>query len=474
MSVFTDAMTTKDVLTENGMPTHSTSGKALVDLFFSQGASRNRDDKDIIRMFVRAFGENRELAMRSLFYARDIRGGQGERRFFRVVFRWVAENYPDIARKNISCIPEYGRWDDVLHVSVGTPIQDSALDFYENALVYEENGLAGKWAPREGKATHDLYKALRDHMGVTPKQYRKLVVGLSDTVEDKMCANQWGEINYNHVPSQAARIYSDAFLRHDRKRYASYLKAIQDPDRDDVKINANAIFPHEVAKKAITGRVFSSQRQRINAQWDSLPNYVPEGQQVIPVCDVSGSMNGTPMNVSVALGLYLAQRNKGPYRNEVVTFSRTPQFHSLKSDNVVDQLQEIRRIDWSMNTDFELLFKIILERAKENNLSDEDLPSKIIVFSDMQFDRARRGANKTGFEMVSDMYEKSQYTMPQLIFWNLRDSHGKPVKYHETGTALVSGFSPSIMTHVLSTENMTPSAIVLKTLQDSRYDCVTV
>lgn len=480
---FADAMTTKDTTTENDMPAHSTSGEELVDYYFSMGAARNKSESEIRSMFSKAYNSSPLEAVRALFYNRDIRGGQGERRSFRVAYRYLAETDPEVARKNLEHIPEYGRWDDVLEVSIGTPIEEKALSLYEEALIEDEDVLAAKWAPREGKSDHDFYVVLRDYMGLSPKEYRKLVAGLSDTVEDKMCNNKWEEIDFNQVPSQAINIYRNAFYEHQEDRFSNWVDSLYDEESDN-EINADAIYPHEIVRKYLNNTVgFGSnkrvsldkkERDMLQAQWNELPDYMPKGQKAIPVCDVSGSMSGLPMEVSISLGLYISERNEGPFKDQVITFSHDPKFFEINADRLKDRVTQLEKMDWAGNTDLERTVELVLEQAKKHDLDEEKMPNTIIILSDMQFDRCAKEPSDTALEMIERMYDEAGYEVPSIVFWNLRDSSGKPVKFSDSGVALVSGFSPSILERVLSGKKLTPISVVIDTVNSERYQNISL
>lgn len=474
MTDFITALTTDDVLTENGMPTHSSAGNAVVDLFFKMGGARALDDATLRRLFAQAFGEDALLATKASFYARDVRGGQGERRAFRVFFKYLCEVAPNVASANLPNVPFYGRWDD-LFVAIGTPVEKTALDVYASGLAAGDK-LAAKWAPREGKRTHDLANVLRRHMKLSWQDYRKLLAGNTSVVENHMCAREWAAINYSHVPSGAIKKYRKAFYKRDQERYAGWVAELQkspEARTEGVKVNAAAIFPHDIVR-AVMQHGSTTERQALEAQWAALPNYMPAGRKVLPVCDVSGSMSGQPMEVCVALGLYCAERNIGPFQNAVMTFSAEPQLHVVTATDLPSRVHQVMSANWDMNTNLEAMFRLVLEKAQAAELVADAMPETILIFSDMQFDSCVRSPSDNALTMIDRMYAAAGYTRPNVVFWNLRTSSGVPVKHTEQGTALVSGFSPSILKQVLSGDNLTPLSVVLKTLNSERYDRVIV
>lgn len=470
-SALVGAIENTNTYTENGMPTPATSGRDVLDMFFKYGAARQLSDTDTLNFFVRAFAENKRLATKCLFYNRDVRSGQGERRSFRLGFRWLAQNHTMLAEKLLPFVPFYGRWDDVLLTTVGTPTELAALNFYADAL-HNGDALAAKWAPRENKKNGNIAKKLALLMDISPKMYRKMVATLSNTVEDYMCSRRWETINYSHVPSIAANRYRKAFLRNDESRYKEYLTELAKPVSErkaGVKVNADVIFPHNIVEKFMSrySRPSTEESVLLQAQWDALPEYVPQDNNTLAVVDVSGSMTGEPMNVAVALGLYLSERLDGPFKDTFVTFSTNPTLQRVHG-TLANRVDQTVRSQWSMSTNLEKVFRLILNTARSNNLPQSELPSTLIIFSDMQFNACVRNPSNTAMEMIRSEYARAGYQVPNVVFWNLRASNGTPVRFDENGTAMVSGFSPSTMKHILS-GRMNPMEQMREVLESDRY-----
>lgn len=472
-----DALRQEDRLTENGMATNSTSLNANVDLFYNIGAMRGQERPRLIQMFSAAFGEDPLTAMKILFWSRDVRGGAGERQIFRDIAQYLANTKSEVLEKNLHLIPEYGRWDDLL-VFQGTLLQDAAFDLIQDALLKDQNGLCAKWMPRKGMTS----VVLRDHMGLTPKLYRKVLVTLTNVVEQQMCAKEWNQIEFGKLPSLASARYQNAFVKNAKESYLNYLDALK---KGDAKINAGAVYPYDVIKSLNRGN-----REVAAEQWKALPNYL-EGStdMVLPLVDVSGSMScvasgsTTCMDVAVSLGLYIAERNEGPFKDSFLTFSANPELKVLQADNLVDRLIEIYSADWGMNTNLEASFKLILDQAIKHNVSQDEMPDKILILSDMQFDEATSSTwnedvpewNPTAQQMIEKMYSEAGYKMPKIVYWNLKSRRGDvPVAFGKTGTALISGFSPAIMTSVLGAEEFTPLSIMNATILGDRYKEITL
>jgi len=457
-------------LTDNGMVTNPTSLNKCVDLFFSIGSMRGKSKDKVVNLFNEAYNENPLVASKILFWVRDVRSGAGERQTFRDVISFLTTNSPQTVRKNIGLIPEFGRWDDVL-VLLGTELEDDMFSLIKTALS-NGDGLCAKWMPRKGVVANKLRKLFR----TTPKQYRKMLVGLTNVVESKMCAKDWEKIDYSKLPSLASSRYQKSFNKNDKERYNEYKKSLQD---GTAKVNAGAVYPYDIVKSInMGGDTIVSEKQ-----WESLPNWM-EGsvERILPVVDVSGSMGvevgGNPnlscMDVAVSLGMYISERNEGSFKDAFITFSNNPQLQYL-TGSLSERLLQLRRADWGMSTDLEAVFNLILHQAKMNNVPEGNMPTKILILSDMQFNQATRRDSLGAQSMIEAMYEEAGYTKPNIIYWNLNAKGGNfPVEFDKNGTALVSGFSPSILKSLLGGKNMTPESIMMDTVNDDRYSVVTV
>jgi len=456
-------------LTENGMVTNPTTLNKCVDLFFSIGAMRGKSKDTVVSLFNEAYKENPLIASKLLFWSRDVRSGAGERQIFRDIVTHLTTTSPQTVRKNIGLIPEFGRWDDVL-VLVGTELEDDMFILIKDSLT-NGDALCAKWMPRKGDVANRLRKLFR----FTPKEYRKMLVNLTNVVESKMCAKDWESIDYSKLPSLASSRYQKSFVKNDTERYDEYKKALID---GTAKVNAGAVYPYDIIKSINQGgdTVVSEK------QWESLPNWMEDSnERILPVVDVSGSMccpaggndNLTCMDVAISLGMYISERNEGNFKDAFITFSNNPQLQYL-TGGLKERLNKLRRADWDMSTDLEAVFNLILNQAKTYNIPQDKMPTKIMILSDMQFNQATR-SDLGSQSMIESMYEVAGYKKPDIIYWNLNARGSNfPVEFNKNGTALVSGFSPSILKPILSGKNMTPESIMMDTVNDERYSLITI
>jgi len=459
MDNFVDAMFSNDAFTNNGAVTHSTAGNSCLDLFFIAGASRFMSEEDIITLFMRAFREDKIVAVKILFWARDARGGAGEKRFFQVIMKYLAKMLPEVHEQLAIHIPTFGYWKDIF---VTESPNDNNLNWLATQLKENANAnLLAKWFPRKGP----WFVAMHKYMGISAGVFRRMLTSMSNTVEQKMCANEWETIQYSTVPSVAGKRYVQAFHKHDSIRYASYISDVMEGKE---KINASVLFPSDLVAK-----VFKEHDAfAYNAMWKNLPNYM-EGctERILPVCDVSGSMTGQPMEVSIGLGLYISERNEGPFKDVVLTFSESPQFHKISGMTLSERAHNLRQANWGMNTDLAKTFKVILERAIENKVPQKDMPTKLLIISDMEFDQAC--GRRTNFDVIRNMYAETGYTMPSIVFWNVNGRLGNvPAKANTPNTALVSGYSPSIITNILGGKDLSPISVMMETIGNARYNCI--
>lgn len=453
--------------TENGAITYATTFNKNVDFFSSIGASRNKDISD---QFIAALNEDTELSLRVLQWGRDIRGGAGERNTFKSLFSVLLARRLDLAEKVLVKIPNLGRWDDIL-VCFGTGLETKALSMISDALLEQKNGLCAKWMPRQGAHANKI----RSFLKVSPKEYRKILVSLSKTVEQQMCAQQWNQISYSGVPSIAAARYQRAFSKHDPEGYSQYkTKLISGQE----KINASVAYPYDVIRSIRNG-----DEQIAEQQWKSLPDYM-EGstERILPIVDVSGSMSVgvsgsiTALDVAVSLGLYISERSEGVFKDQFITFSAIPQMISLHG-TLSEKLAQMESSEWGMNTNLQAVFTLILQSAKKYTVSQDQMPTKLLILSDMEFDECVMASENdqrvdlSAIEMIRHEYSKEGYVLPTIIFWNLNKKSSKncPVRYDEVGTCLISGFSPAILKSFMSGEQITPLSVMLNTVMTEKY-----
>ena len=491
--------------TENGGLTHKTTRSDLLDMFAMGAAMRRRSEDDIILMFKKAYTENPEYAMKMLFYFRDVRGGQGERRFFRTVMHWLADNYTDSARKNIQYVAEYGRWDD-LYCFVKTSLEAEMFNFIKHQFALDLEcktpSLLAKWLKSENassKETAWLGFKTRAALGLTARQYRKMLSmlrGRIKIVETLMSQNRWDEIEFDKIPSKAGLIYKNAFARHDITK-AKYEKFVKD---ETTKVNAKTLYPYEVVNevyKLMRGTDWWARMQNIplddinrlaiNKYWDNLADYFNDATfNGLCMIDTSGSMTGVeasaPINVAVSLGLYCAERAKGPFANHYISFSSRPQLIECEGVDFCDKVKRIISTNLCENTNIEAAFDLLLETASTNQMTQDDMPQNIIIISDMEFDAAtanygwRRDSDRshittanadTVMESIEKKWNAAGYKLPHLIFWNVDARQANIPMIGNGYVSYVSGFSPSIFDAILT--GKTGWDLMLAKIDTERY-----
>lgn len=497
---FLDALTTETNfgLTENGAIKHNTTKSMLLDMFAMGGAMRNRSDEDCILMFKNAFEENETYALKCLFYLRDCRGGQGERRFWRVCMKWLAKEYPEAAMRNIKNVPLFGRWDD-LYVFVGTPAEAIAFEFIKEQLALDVHSntpsLLAKWLKSENTSSAEsrrLAKLTRKHLGFTSREYRKTLSILRErinVVERLMSAGEWDKIEFDKIPSKAGLIYKNAFARHDLERQRAGTVSYEDFAKDtSTKVNAGALYPYEVVEEALrnvdhdwwhhTSKFAGTETDRamINKYWNNLTDYFKGSVfNGLAVVDTSGSMSGTPIDVAISLGLYCAERAKGPFANHYISFASRPQLIKTEGVDFVDKVMRIYETNLVDNTNIEAVFDLLLSTALQYGVSQEDLPQNIIIISDQEFDAARgcygRNQNtKTLMENIEQKWLIHGYNIPNLIYWNVDARQNNIAMIPKDGISFVSGFSPSIFQQIMS--GKTAFDLMYEVLNQERYSVI--
>lgn len=456
--------------TENGALTHQSTLDGVLDFYYHAPARRGQDNT---ALFLKAFGEDRLTAIRCLFYIRDIRGGQGERETFRQGLRELYKNFREVFDHILSYVPVYGRWDDIVEY-VSDPKVVSVIREQLNLDLGSEGGvsLLAKWMPSintSSKETVALAHRWVKALGWTPVQYRKNLSTLRGNiklVETLMSQNQWNSISYGQIPSRAGLIYKDAFKRHDGTRYDEFLAAVV---RGEEKINSGTLYPYELVAKSL-----HEKDQTAEAMWKCLPNYADTDDNALVVADVSGSMfsgMGTvaPITVCISLAIYLAERNKGIFHDKFITFSETPTVQALKGQTLYEKIQNLAKASWGMNTNLQSVFNVVLATAVKAKLPANEMPTKIFIISDMEFDSCV--SNNTNLEVIKAKYAASGYKLPTIIFWNVSSRNDQtPVTMDEKGTYLVSGCSPSIFEKAIKAQATTPMECMMEILNGPRYE----
>ena len=468
-------------LTENGAVAYSSMSNDLLDLFATIGALRPCSEQEIETKFSRAFAQDRLLATKMLFYCGNIRGGLGERRTFRICLKWLANNYPAIVNKNMSLIPLFNRWDS-LFVLVGTSCEEKMWHFIEATLEQDMRdmsskkaiSLLAKWMPSENTSSQETRKLARKAMkqlGLEPRSYRKILSKMRkylDVIERKMSANEWEAIKYNTVPSYAMKNYSDAFRKHDYARFTEYLDSVKN---GKTKINASTLYPYDLVHK-----IWGNRNETAELQWKSLPNYVEGENNYIVMADVSGSMWGRPIETSIGLATYFAERATSDYHNLYMTFTYDPHFIELNDNmSLREKVEQVRKTDIGYSTDLMKAFDYILNHAVQNQISSEDMPKALIVISDMEIDSYFRPNKNWDFmQTVRWKFANAGLKSPKLIMWNV-EARNDTFLTKDEDVILVSGQSPAIFKRLCDNlSGKTNWEIMLETLNDKSYDCVSV
>ena len=500
---------TNYTLTENGAVTHKTTKSDLLDMFAMGAAYRTRSDEDVILMFQKAYKENPVYALKCLFYIRDVRGGQGERRFFRTCMKWLAQTDKEAAIRNLRHIPEFGRWDD-LYLFVGTTLEKDAFAFMKEQLALDVTcktpSLLAKWLKSENTSSaksRELANKTRIAFGFNHKQYRKTLSILRERiniVERLMSENRWDEIEFDKIPSRAGMIYKNAFARHDieRMKQDPSVQSYADFAKDETKkVNAKALYPYECVSEALKVMGYGgyywnnrnssvalddTNRLMVNKYWNNLADYFNGATfNGMAIVDTSGSMCSSeasaPINVAISLGMYCAEKAKGPYAGHFITFSSNPKFVQIEGVDFCDKVYRMSGAEWGGSTNVEAAFDLMLRVAVENKLSQDDIPQNLIIISDMEFNYCvssnayyGSGVNETLFETMAKKWHAHGYEMPHLIFWNVQARQNNIPMIGNGNVSYVSGMSPSIFETIMS--GKTGYDLMMEKLNTERYACI--
>ena len=476
-------------LTENDALALESTSNHLVDLFATAGALRNRDEADIVDMFAKALIEDKLLATKMAFYTRDVRGGLGERRTGRLMLRFLAKNYPDIFNKNVEYIAEYGRYDDLVYLLYDAPevivplLKKQLVQDIGNMKANRQISLLAKWLPSvntSNKETVNKGRFLAKRFNMSERNYRKTLSALRkylNVVEVNMSKRNYEDIIYPEVPSKAMNNYRNAFRRNDEERFSMFMNKVE---KGEEKINASVLYPYDIVEKYLYGRNlfgmdFNVELDEVlEAQWKALPDYVEGENSFLVMADVSGSMMGRPLATSVGLALYFAQRNKGAFANRFMTFSARPELVEIKGESLLENIRYIVTQKWMMNTNLEAAFDLVLSTAVKYKTPKEELPTSIVVITDMEFDMCA-DKNWLFYDAMKAKFEHFGYTIPNIVFWNV---NSRKSTYHASfdrkGVQLASGQSVSVFETLVKGINLTPYEYMCSVIDVPRYEKISV
>lgn len=466
-------------LTDKGAVAYCTTYSKTLDFFGSISELRYANDDDIIDKFMDAFNEDPKTAVKMLFWVRDVRGGAGERKAFRVISKHLMKNSPEVLVQNLHLIPFYGRWDDLVELQDFVEAYNIIRNQISLDMTSDNPSLLGKWLP---SITTSSYKtvgnaiSLSKKLGYTLKQYRKMTTSLRDKikiVERALSEKDYASIDYSKLPSKASAKYRAAFYRNDEERYSEFLESLANGKS---KVNSSTLYPHEIVDMVLKGD--TKMFPLYQGMWDNLPDYTNgKSDNSLCVVDTSGSMTGIPIKVAVALGMYFSERNKGIFKDTIITFSNNPELVTLTKKTLHERIDEVFDTDWGGTTNLAATFDLILSAATKHNLPKEEMIEKLYIFSDMQFDSigGRNVNQNTILQQTKEKWALAGYDLPKIVFWNLEEAESSfPFNTTEENVQLVSGFSPSIFKHLMNDQFLSPIDFMKSVVWSERYDPVIV
>lgn len=451
-----------------GSEYYATTYNSNLDVFTM--ISRYNSDEEMIRLFNNALIENEELALANLLYILDIRNGKGERKIFKTIFKYLCVNYSSLALKILPFIGELGRYDYILE-GINTSIEKEVISLIkiqiESDLNSENPSLLGKWLPshRTHNVNNKIAKRIIKGLNITEKEYRKILSSLRtkiNIVEKNLTKKTYENIDFSKVPTKAMLKYTNTYMTKMSDKYEEYKKQVATGAE---KINTEGLFAYEIIKKILYQTDIDNELYDLmwNNQKDVLKGC---NTNVLVMADTSGSMTcygGIPYATSLGLALYTAQRNTGMFKNHFITFSDRPYLCEIKGKTIKEMVENIPSI--VANTNIDKAFELILKTANQNKITQKELPSHLLIISDMEFDQGVYSETGTNFEGWKQSFKKEGYELPKIIFWNVAGrTKGIPATKFDNDVAMISGFSTNILENLLSLEQYTPNNIMLEKL----------
>lgn len=535
---FVAAMSSPDLTTQGvkGSDIYTEAGVGDLRVTFFTKLVRGLSKEDISSNVSKILSKGSAEAVRDLvvmaFQTRDVRGGKGERDLFYTFFIEICKHRPEWSRDLIELVPEYGSWLDIFRIwdlcgendALKGVLLNCVKGQFEKDLLAERPSLLAKWMPREGSKNHSQALGLAYFLfpnvplkgGGRMRAYRKAIALLNkklDTTEIKMAGRTWAAITPGHVPGRLMKKCKLAFFNQKKvrgdveERYPGNEDRIQCADNfrqllKDVKEGkvvmkgGHTTMPHEHVASILSSSWYNSsgmskeEEETIQAQWDAIRAETAKAGglgKIVPMCDFSGSMDGVPKEVSLALGILVSEVASPAFKDHILTFDSEPQWHSFSEcKSLIEKVRSIGSLGVGLSTDFQKAADLVLRKLVENNVAPEDAPTDLLVFTDMGFDAACGNSSyyvtknkqwQTHFQMIRESFSNYGYQPPRIVCWNLRaDYKDYHARANEEGVVQLSGWSPALLKVLTEggVQVQTPYQGMRKVLDDSRYDRVRV
>ena len=439
-----------------------------LDLFTM--VSRFNTEEEMIIKFENAMNEDINLALANLLYILDIRNGKGERRIFKVLFKHLCVNYPEYALLILPFIKELGRYDYILE-GIDTPINDAVINIIKNQINDDikssKPSLLVKWLPshRTHNINNELAKKIMKYLNVSEKEYRKVLSSLRtklNIVEKNLTERRYDNIDFNKVPTKAIFKYTKSYMENMGEKYNLYKKQVKEGTS---KINIKGLFSYEIVKKILAN---NGDDELCDLMWNNQIDVLKGcNTNLLVMADTSGSMTcnkAIPFATSIGLAIYTAERNTGIFKNHFITFSDKPRLCEIKGKTIKEKVYNIPKIISGTNIDS--AFELLLKTAIANKLKDKELPSHLLIISDMEFDRGVYSENGTNFDGWKKSFNNAGYNLPKIIFWNVAGiTNGVAATVFDKDVAMINGFSTSILENLLNLEDYTPTKVMIGKLK---------
>lgn len=468
MNLLEELKNNNTITNSKGGEYFSTTYDANLDLFTK--INRFNDYHEVIDTFTKAYIENRDLALANTLYLLDIREGKGERRLFKIIFKYLCNNHKEDALVILPFISKLGRWDYILE-GINTTIENEVVVLIKEQLELDNNSdnvsLLGKWLPslRCHNKNNLVAKRLVKLLGMSEKEYRKLVKELRtkiNIVESNITNKNYDNIDFYEVPTKALLKYEDTFNRNIKGRFEEFKNSVSNGEG---KINTKGLFCYEIIKKLIFN--CNGDLKLYDLMWKNQKDISLPNDNILVVADTSGSMtypNYLPISTSIGLAIYIAERNKGIFKNNFITFSNNPVIQEIKGNTIDEKILSLREIN-ALNTDIDKTFELILRVLENNNVDMCEVPKHILIISDMEFDKGVYSETGTNFNGWKKAFDDAGYQLPNIIFWNVAGtSNGVPVTKFEDGVSMISGFSTNILENLFDLENYNPITLMVDKL----------
>lgn len=444
---------------------------------------RNESDDKIIELFRRALYSNKILAIKSLFYVRDKKYGEGERRIFNILIKYLALSNPDLLKKTLHLIPKYGRWDDFYSL-FDTPLESNVICIFKRQITLDLNCKSpttlGKWLKSENtssKASKLLGKKTRELLGYTPKEYRKILSTLRKKIgiiEHNLSSKNYSNINYSKLSLSTIIRYRKALIKNDKIEFQKHLKSLKQREKKrSIKLDKNILT--ETPFNVVDNILNDNNRENIDVYsnlWNVVcNNYISDIKDTLITLAISGSgCNKHSISYKLAISNILLYKkfNNNRFKNHYIYFDKNPKFMKIEPLSLYEQIESIKANNLFSEINISTALDMILFTSLKEGLTYKEIPQNILIISNNSLDEDyfTEGLLKE----IKEKWKLAGFLLPNIKLWIIDEDDNNKSIFNKNNCIIIKGYSKELFKLSIKGECISEKLLMIRKLEDNRYE----